>query len=741
MKKILRIIQEVIPSKVFIVLYRVLIFVFLSFLGFLFVSSIQDYALAQRKKLFLVHTKILAASLDVVKFKKLLGEDSLEKKEIYSEFQQQFTRMKHSYENLKYVFLMEKKGQDVISVVENIEENPEMRSSKPGDVYFEASPGFRSLFERGEGLVEGPLTDRWGTFYSALVPLKDPDTNQTLAVFGVDIDLKSWQHELRPVTWLALIAAIVFFGALFILLNLVTYQRDIIHRLTANEERYRQVADNSHDWIWETDPNGFLTYSSRAVRTILGYEIDEVINKKYFYELCSPEDRERLRLEVNRVLDDADLVFQEIVKMKHKNNNEIILEVRGFARLDQDGQIAGWRGMARDVTRLKQQENRMMSLAKFSLENPNQVLRVSFDGTILYANSASKKLLQHWGVKIGEIVPKDWRRTIEESLNMSHPLERQISIEDKVFLFILTPVKESEYINIYGLDITRREKMEQEVKESKRALEIANRDLAENEKTLRLMLKDLELKNKQLEEAQEELIQSQKMAAVGSISSGIAHEIKNPLAIILQGTERIDKILDKTQGEGREFVEMIKNAATRANKVVGTLLNFARATNIELKPVKIENMIETAVTLIAPEATERHIEIQRNYHHGDSFILGDNIALEQVFFDLFVNSMDAMGSQGGKINITTRVSHGKGEGHKPSLVIEVADTGCGIPEENIGMMFVPFFTTKEIGKGTGLGLSIVYLLLQRHHGKIEVKSQMNQGTTFIIHLPIYKDHR
>ncbi len=165
-------------------------------------------------------------------------------------------------------------------------------------------------------------------------------------------------------------------------------------------------------------------------------------------------------------------------------------------------------------------------------------------------------------------------------------------------------------------------------------------------------------------------------------------------------------------------------------------MTFSRSSQLEIQTVQIHETIDAAILLIENRARLKNIRIRRDYSTAPFFINGDNILLEQVFFDLFTNAFDAM-PNGGELTIISRLQDAQNdEKEKPKLIIDVQDTGTGIPPEHIVRIFDPFFTTKEPGKGTGLGLSTVYLILERHNGTIKVASQLEKGTTFTITLPV-----
>ncbi len=252
------------------------------------------------------------------------------------------------------------------------------------------------------------------------------------------------------------------------------------------------------------------------------------------------------------------------------------------------------------------------------------------------------------------------------------------------------------------------------------------RDITEIKKTEEELIQAY----KRLKETQDELIQTEKIAAIGKLASGTAHEIKNPLSIIMQGIYLVDNLTPEKSQELKETIETIKEAIKRADNVIKRILNYARASKISRTPQEICGVIEEGISLIEEQLKFKNIKIEREYPSKPILVEADRVMLSQVFLNLATNSQDAM-PQGGIIKI-------KVYEEDDQCVIEFEDTGMGIPQDKLPKIFEPFYTTKRPGEGTGLGLAIVELIINRHNGKIDVESKVNQGTKFIIKLPKLK---
>ena len=233
----------------------------------------------------------------------------------------------------------------------------------------------------------------------------------------------------------------------------------------------------------------------------------------------------------------------------------------------------------------------------------------------------------------------------------------------------------------------------------------------------------------EVKEKQEQLVQSRKMAAVGTLTSGIAHELNNPLNNISLTTEAlIDGMGDYSEEQKLRMLQEIFTQVERASGTVRNLLDFTR-TEYRLEPINIQALIQASLKLVNNELQINNIEVETDFAPDLSNVRGNFHDLQQVFLNLFLNSIQAM-SNGGKLSVIVRPDNAK------YLRIDVHDTGCGIPKENLDRIFEPFFTTKEVGRGTGLGLSVIYGVVEKIGGHIKVDSEVGQWTKFSVYLPV-----
>ena len=256
--------------------------------------------------------------------------------------------------------------------------------------------------------------------------------------------------------------------------------------------------------------------------------------------------------------------------------------------------------------------------------------------------------------------------------------------------------------------------------------------LSKYEKELKGWAETLEIKVKErteeLESTQKQLIQSEKLASLGKMAAGVAHEINNPLTAVLTFSKLLLDDLDKDDPQ-QEDLQTIVDETLRCRDIVRSLLDFSRETKSKKISENINNIIENTLFLIEHQATFHDIKIDKKLSSGLPRIPLDASQIKQVFMNMFLNAAEAMSGR-GTLTITSSYDDNK------FLVINIKDTGCGIPEKDINKLFDPFFTTKKVGKGTGLGLAVTYGIIKSHQGLIEVKSTIGEGTEFIIKFPV-----
>lgn len=403
---------------------------------------------------------------------------------------------------------------------------------------------------------------------------------------------------------------------------------------------------------------------------------------------------------------------------------------------------------------------------------PDIFFRIDYAGNILEYRWGGKRdsifaFTGLVGKQIQDIAGSAVRENFIESIELVRihqviaNMEYAMSLEglQRFFEARFIPLNEKEIIVIVR-DISDRKKIENELKDT-------NETLKQNERALRDMLVDLKKAHEDLTSAQSQLLQSEKLASIGQLAAGVAHEINNPIGFISNNMEMLQqyvghysKVLRMVQilkesveqeniSKAKSLVQEIsrfeqevdmdyvfndmdkllqntQRGLERVRKIVLDLRIFSREDNESMESVKIEEVIDSILSIVHSEIKYK-ADLKKDY--GDTPLVKCSAQkLGQVFINLFVNAAQAMDER-GSIEVRTYRQD-------KYVMIDVHDTGKGIPPENLKKIFDPFFTTKPVGQGTGLGLSVSYEIIKKHGGELRVRSKEGEGTTFTILLPV-----
>jgi signal transduction histidine kinase len=347
-----------------------------------------------------------------------------------------------------------------------------------------------------------------------------------------------------------------------------------------------------------------------------------------------------------------------------------------------------------DIT---ESQKEIENLARFPEENPHSVIRVDKEGTVIFANAPAKnQILLELESDVGQKVPNILQKTIDECLENDSYVDVNHNLGERIYACTFVPIKTHSYVNIYGIDIT--EKIN-----------------AQNE----------------AEQTNQELIQAEKMASLGVVISGIAHEIRNPLQVIMALSESIvdDDDLPRIQNDAHEIVE----ASKRISEIVNDLSTHARdARTTGNSSINLNDIANKSMEISKHTRNLTSINVIKEFAN-EAIILGSSSELTQVITNFVNNAVDAMEGE-GKLWLITTASENE-------CSISVKDNGSGMDQETQKKIFDPFFTTKEPGKGTGLGLHVVRKIIEKHDAKLELDSKLNEGTTFTIKFSTLKNKK
>jgi PAS domain S-box-containing protein len=388
--------------------------------------------------------------------------------------------------------------------------------------------------------------------------------------------------------------------------------------------------------------------------------------------------------------------------------------------LDENGQVAYVISSIRDITRTKSLETQLHGVKEFISRvihsSASAIVAADRQGNINLMNSVAKELFGDYNGEEGKIKHTEQLYPPGKAQEIMRMLrDEKIGGKGKL-LFPRTTI-----VNSRGEEI--------EVEMSAAIIY----DEKGNESATMAIYNDLKDKiqvEKELKLAHQQLARSEKMASLGQLAAGVAHEINNPLTGVLFYAslllERDD--LDESM---QEDLECILEDANRCKEIVKSLLVYSRSTGAQKNIVQLNEIVEQSLTLIRDQKKFRNIKIKKCLSDEMMLINADTNKLNQVVINLVINAADAMEGT-GTITLTTYK-----EKVIKKIFLEVKDTGKGIPHEDLSKIFDPFFTTKEVGKSTGLGLSIVYGIIEEHGAKISVKKTGPKGTTFIVEFPMY----
>jgi len=498
----------------------------------------------------------------------------------------------------------------------------------------------------------------------------------------------------------------------------------------------RSLIDSIPDNIYIRDSSGSYLVVNQALATFLGYDDPEEVIGKKPSDFFIDDTAGRFLQDDLEVINTGTPVVNRKNQLRNARGEKRNLLISKIPVRDEEGKIFGIVGMNRDITeelraqrKLKQTERQMQEIMENS---PAPIYVKSLSGRYLLIN---RRFLELFDLTSEEIIGKDDFEVMddEESAKRArildaevaqtgepHQTDQQLMIRNKMHTYVSSkfPMLNSRgdiyAIGAISIDISER-------KEAEEAIKKINGDLVEA--------------NDNLTQAHEQLTMAAKMESVGRLAAGVAHEVKNPLAMIGMGLELLSRRLPEDDKKAAETVARMRRGIHRAKKIVKGLVDYSSDRALDIRPMAPSLVVRESLELVEYELNKANIEVVSLVGVNLPDALVDQTRIEQVMVNLFINAMHAMDGP-GTLTISARLVSREGvafdagsrERERPRegesmLQLLVQDTGSGIPTDSLNKVFDPFFTTKETGKGTGLGLAVSHKIAELHGGKLTLRNR------------------
>jgi PAS domain S-box-containing protein len=542
----------------------------------------------------------------------------------------------------------------------------------------------------------------------------------------------------------------------------ITDLKNAQEKISVSEKKYKDLAEFLPQTIWETDIYGRVKFVNRNGLKILGYSEEELINGFNIINAIAPQDRTKALSNIGKRFMGEPSKGEEYLAIR-KDGSTFPVQIFSTAIVE-EGKPIGLRGISIDITEIKQAEKELRDSEeryRTIIEAfPDMIMITDADFNIIYGNEVLEQ--------IAGITPEDYRNPMckveihpddfeqvkslvldflgSNELHSNIIENRFIDRQGNVHWFSGTVSKLSlnneVYLQTIARDITEKKKNDEElnqyrnnlemlVKQRTEELESANEELTSINEELYDQRSKLQEALTNLQKTQDQLIQAEKMASLGILASGIAHEINNPLNFIHGGIVGLDRYIQKelpTHIENVEpLVSAIKEGVRRSVDIVKSLNHYTRTDDKIRAGCNINQIICNCLLMLKGQMDGR-ITVERFFDDEIVNINGNEGKLHQAFLNIIMNAIQAIDGE-GIIKIVTRTK-------ETSVEAIITDTGFGISEKNLKQVTDPFFTTKDPGKGTGLGLSITQTIICDHSGTLSIESELGVGTSVTISLPI-----
>ncbi|MFB0521195.1 MAG: PAS domain S-box protein [Desulfatiglandales bacterium] len=495
-------------------------------------------------------------------------------------------------------------------------------------------------------------------------------------------------------------------------------RKETEEKIRASEKDYKRLFEHVRCGVYISSKEGKFLDANQALLDMLGYESKEEFLKiditKDLY--LRPEDRRKFQEMIEQ---DGHVIDYE-VDFRRKDGGVISVLHTGHARYDRRGKVLGYEGINVDQTQRKQMEKELKEaydfLNKIVKSSPNAIMATDMKGNIMTWNRAAEETL---GYPAEEVIGKmNIRKIYPEGM------------AKEVMKMMRSPkYGDAGKLSSYPMVYVRRDG---KIVEGNLSAAIIYDAQGKETASVGIFvdLKETLNMERKLRETQEKLLHSEKLAAMGKLTSQIAHELNNPLYGIMNTLELL-KTEISPQSKRRKILDMALSETERLTELLRKMLRFSKPDEEEKQPTDINTILDEILLLVRKQLQENSIRLSSSFADDLEKVYASRNQLRQVFLNMISNARHAM-PDGGTLTIKTMA---KGD----NIHIEITDSGAGIREEDINKIFDAFFTTKDSVKDVGLGLSVCYGIIREHEGDIRVASEWGSGTTFTIILPKYKE--
>ncbi len=492
-------------------------------------------------------------------------------------------------------------------------------------------------------------------------------------------------------------------------------------QLLQSQQRYKALFDLAADSVFMVAPTGNIVAVNKREEEALGYSEDDAVGRS-FLDVVLPQHREMTDSLIQKIVKGERQVPTHEIEVTDRSGRAMPVEM-DLIRIE-DGASVTAMVQLRDITERKRMEQQLQEYSEELeakvrartreieetknylenlLENANDVIyTLDTEQRFTYVNSK----VGAWGYRKEDLLGRPYLsllskrhrgRRLKSTLDIGAKQVYEVEVlsrtgEARAVMVSVSPLRDAEdrVLGVLGIarDITETKKLEQQIRNS------------------------------------------EKLASIGKLGAGVAHEINNPLGGILNCLYNLRKgTLSPARQE--EYLASMEDGLRRVQKIVRQLLEFSQQHEPELSLTDINGVIERVLVLTEHALATNRIKLEKRLQPDLPAVMADRHMMEQVLMNLILNAIQAI-KGGGEITIRTRVE-------EEACAIDVQDTGCGIPTQFLSRIFDPFFTTKGVGEGTGLGLSVSLGIVERHGGRILVESEVGKGTTFTVCLPLSRD--